>query len=148
MFVTAAVSMIPVVELRGGIPFGMALGLSYWQALAAGVIGNMVPLPFIIVYIRRVFRWMRKRIPRLGRLVDSLEAKAGRKGSKVKRCRYLGLYIFVALPLPGTGGWTGALAAAFLNMRLKNALPSIFFGILTAGLIMALLSRLAIGILT
>ena len=147
MLATAVVSMIPVVELRGGIPFGTALGLTPWQALLAAVVGNMIPLPFIIVYIRRIFQWMRARFPRLGGFVDALENKAHLKGRRVQKYRLLGLYIFVALPLPGTGGWTGALAAAFLNIRLKAALPSIFCGILTAGLIMTFLTQTVAGII-
>lgn len=132
---TILVSMVPVVELRGGIPFGVGLGLPHWVAFLAAVIGNMLPIPFIVVYIRRIFQWMRRHLPRLDRLVDKLEAKAHIKGKKVTRFKYLGLMIFVAIPLPGTGGWTGALAAAFLDMRLRKALPAIFAGILIAGLL-------------
>ena len=148
MLLTAVVSMVPVVELRGGIPFGTALGLSPWQTLIAAVFGNMAPLPFIIVYIRRVFRWMRRKVPRLGGMVNALEKKAHLKGETVQKYRWLGLYIFVSIPLPGTGGWTGALAAAFLNMRLKQALPAVFFGVLTAGLIMTFLTQTVSGFLT
>ncbi len=132
---TMLVSMIPVVELRGGLPFGVALGLAPWKALMAGIIGNLIPLPFIVVYIRRVFQWMRRRLPRLDGLVDSLERKAHLKGSKVNKYKYLGLMIFVAIPLPGTGGWTGALAAAFLDMPLRKALPSLIAGVCIAGVI-------------
>ena len=131
---TVLVSMIPIVELRGGIPFGVAtLGLPYGAAFTAAIIGNMIPVPFIVVYIRRVFLWMRRRLPWLNNLVDKLEKKAHLKGQKVTKYKYLGLMIFVAIPLPGTGGWTGALIAAFLDMRLKKALPSIFGGVLIAG---------------
>ncbi len=133
--------MVPVVELRGGIPFGAALGLSRWQALVAGVAGNMLPTPFIVVYIRRIFLWMRGRFPRLRRVVDSLERKASSKGRTVLRYQYLGLFILVAIPLPGTGAWTGALVAAFLNLRLKKALPAILLGVITAGLIMTFLTH-------
>lgn len=147
MLLTAAVSMAPVVELRGGIPFGTALGLAYWQALAAGVLGNLIPVPFIIVYIRRFFRWTRERFPKLGGAVARLEEKAHLKGRAVTKYRYLGLYILVAVPLPGTGAWTGALVAALLDIRLKNAIPAIFFGVLTAGLIMTGLSQAVAGTL-
>ena len=142
MLLTAMVSMIPVLELRGGIPFGTALGLNAWQALGAAVVGNILPLPFIIVYIRRVFAWLREHFPRLGSMVDALEKKAHLKGDTMKKYGWIGLYIFVAIPLPGTGGWTGALAAAFLDIRLKRAIPSIFLGILTAGLIMTGLTQM------
>ena len=148
MLLTAAVSMIPVVELRGGIPFGTALGLNRWLALLAAVAGNMLPAPLIIVYIRRVLLWLRRRFPRLQRLVDTLERKANLKGEAVERFQSLGLYILVAVPLPGTGAWTGALVAAFLNLRLRRALPPIFLGVVTAGMIITFLTRtvtLAIG---
>ena len=130
---TMLVSMLPIIELRGGIPFGVALGLNPWAAFFASVVGNLLPLPFIVVYIRRIFLWMRRHMPRLNDLVDKLERKAHLKGRKVTRYKYLGLMIFVAIPLPGTGGWTGALIAAFLDMRLKKAIPSIFGGVLIAG---------------
>ena len=133
MVFTTLVSMVPVVELGGGLPFGVALGLPYWAAYLSAVVGNILPAPFIVVYIRRIFQWMRRRLPRLDHLVDRLEAKAHLKGRKVTKYKYLGLMLFVAMPLPGTGAWTGALAAAFLDMPLRKALPSIFAGVLIAG---------------
>lgn len=133
MVSTILVSMVPVLELRFGIPWGVAHGLSHWTAFLCAVLGNMIPLPFIVVYIRRIFKWMRRHLPQLDRVVDKLEAKAHLKGRKVTKYRYLGLMIFVAIPLPGTGGWTGALIAAFLDMRLRKAMPSILAGILIAG---------------
>ena len=133
MVSTILVSMVPVLELRGGIPWGVAHGLSHFAAFVCAVIGNMIPLPFIVVYIRRIFKWMRRHLPQLDHMVDRLEAKAHLKGRKVTKYRYLGLMIFVAIPLPGTGGWTGALVAAFLDMRLRKAMPAIFAGVLIAG---------------
>ena len=133
MTFTVLVSMIPVIELRGGIPFGVALGLTHWEAFLAAVIGNLLPLPFIVVYIRRVFQWMRRHLPALNSLVDKLEKKAHLKGRKVTKYKYLGLLIFVAIPLPGTGGWTGALAAAFLDMPLRKAWPAMIAGVFIAG---------------
>ncbi len=130
---TVVVSMAPVLELRFGIPWGVAHGLSHFAAFVAAVIGNMIPIPFIVVYIRRIFKWMRRHLPQLDRVVDKLEAKAHLKGRKVTKYRYLGLMIFVAIPLPGTGGWTGALVAAFLDMSLRKSLPAIFAGVLIAG---------------
>lgn len=143
---TMLVSMVPVIELRGGIPFGVGLGLPYWAAFTAAVAGNLLPIPFILVYIRRIFKWMRRHLPRLDRVVDKLEAKAHLKGKKVTKFKYLGLMIFVAIPLPGTGGWTGALAAAFLDMPLRKALPSIFAGILLAGCIMSAVTFLGFNL--
>ena len=138
---TALVSMLPVVELRGGIPFGVSAGLPVWAAFIAAVIGNLIPVPFIIVYIRRIFQWMRTKLPRLNKLVDALERKAHLKGQKVTRYKYLGLIILVAIPLPGTGAWTGSLAAAFLDMPLRKAIPSIIAGVLIAGLVIGLLAQ-------
>ena len=145
---TMLVSMLPVIELRGGVPFGTALGLPVWQALIAAVVGNMIPIPFIVVYIRRILKWMRRRIPRVGRLVDKLEKKAHLKGRTVSRYKYLGLFIFVAIPLPGTGGWTGALVAAFLDMPLRRAVPSILCGVIAAGLIMTFLTHTVTTVVT
>ena len=138
---TMLVSMLPVVELRLGIPFGIGtLGLPEWAALTAAVIGNLIPVPFIIVYIRRIFQWMRRRLPKLNSLVDRLERKAHLKGQKVTKYKYLGLMLFVAIPLPGTGAWTGSLAAAFLDMPLRKAIPSIVAGVLIAGMAITNLS--------
>ncbi len=144
---TMLVSMLPIVELRGGVPFGTALGLSPLAALCAGVVGNLLPIPFIIVYIRRIFQWMRRRFPRLNRMVDRLERKAHLKGRSVSRYKYLGLYIFVAIPLPGTGAWTGALAAAFLDMPLRKALPPIILGVITAGMIMTFATGFVVDVI-
>ena len=137
---TVLVSMLPVVELRGGIPFGVAAGLPVWAAFIAAVIGNLIPVPFIIVYIRRVFQWMRRKLPRLNSLVDALEQKAHLKGQKVTRYKYLGLMLLVAIPLPGTGAWTGSLAAAFLDMPLRRAVPAVVAGVLIAGIAISILT--------
>lgn len=146
MLFTMLVSMVPVIELRGGVPFGTALGLAPGQALIAAIVGNMLPIPFIIVYIRRIFYWMRRKSARLNRLVDKLERKAHLKGEKVSKYKYIGLWIFVAIPLPGTGAWTGSLAAAFLGMRLRKALPAVVMGVLTAGCIMLALTHVGINL--
>ena len=138
---TMLMAMLPVIELRGGIPFGTALGLSPWAAMAACIAGNLLPVPFLIVYSRRVLRWLRRRFPALGRTVDALERKAHLKGRKVTKYKYFGLFLFVAVPLPGTGAWTGSLAAAFLDMPLRRALPSIALGVGTAGVIVTMLTH-------
>lgn len=144
---TMLVSMVPIIELRGGVPFGVAvLGLPSWLAFPAAVLGNVLPAPFIIVYIRRIFLWMRRHLPRLNGMVDALERKAHLKGQKVLRYQSLGLWLFVAIPLPGTGAWTGCLAAAFLDMRLKKALPAVILGVITAGCIMLILTHMGINL--
>ena len=135
------VSMVPIVELRGSM--GLALSetfmgdaIPYWQALPLCVIGNMLPVPFIIIYIRKVFAWIRCHMQWLDDFVTKIENKAHLKGQTVQKYGALGLCILVAIPLPGTGAWTGALAAVLLDMRLKKALPSIFLGVLIAAAIM------------
>ncbi|MCI8678496.1 MAG: small multi-drug export protein [Lawsonibacter sp.] len=143
---TMLVSMIPVIELRGGLPFGVALGLPYYLAFPAAVIGNLIPAPFIIVYIRRIFELLRRYLPSLNGLIDKLEKKAHLKGKKVQKYQYIGLWLFVAIPLPGTGAWTGSLAAAFLGMRLKKAMPAVVLGVLTAGCIMLGLTHVGVNL--
>ncbi|MCI9294433.1 MAG: small multi-drug export protein [Lawsonibacter sp.] len=143
---TMLVSMIPVIELRGGLPFGVALGLPYYLAFPAAVIGNLIPAPFIIVYIRRIFELLRRYLPSLNGLIDKLEKKAHLKGKKVQKYQYVGLWLFVAIPLPGTGAWTGSLAAAFLGMRLKKAMPAVVLGVLTAGCIMLGLTHVGVNL--
>jgi len=142
---TFFISMVPVIELRGGLPYGIALGLDYPVALAMAVLGNMVPMPFIIVYIRRIFAWVRRINPWCERVVSALERKAHLKGKTVQKYSALGLCIFVAIPLPGTGAWTGALIAAILDMRLKRAIPSIFLGVCIAA---AIMTAVTFGVLT
>ena len=137
---TFFLSMVPVIELRGGLPYGIALGLDYPVALIAAVLGNMVPVPFIIVYIRYVFTWLRRRSAWWDLRITRLERKAHLKGRVVRKYSAIGLCILVAIPLPGTGAWTGALVAAVLDMRLKRALPSIFLGVCIAAAIMTMVT--------
>ena len=142
LFYTFLIAMLPVVELRGAIPVGVGmLGRSALPSVyLAAVLGNMLPVPFIIVYIRRIFQWLRRRSRRLDGLVTRLETKAHLKGRMVTRYKYLGLCILVAIPLPGTGAWTGALVAAFLDMRLRSAVPAIFLGVVIAGSLVSLVT--------
>ena len=146
LLMTFLVAMVPVIELRGGLPFGVALGLPYYLAFPAAVIGNLIPAPFIIVYIRRIFELLRRYLPSLNGLIDKLEKKAHLKGKKVQKYQYIGLWLFVAIPLPGTGAWTGSLAAAFLGMRLKKAMPAVVLGVLTAGCIMLGLTHVGVNL--
>ena len=115
---TVLVSMLPVVELRGGIPFGVAAGLPLPLAAVASVIGNLLPIPFLILFTRRIFLWLQAHIPSLGSLVHRLEKKAEAKKELVLRYQFWGLVLLVAVPLPGTGAWTGALVATVINLRL------------------------------
>lgn len=130
-FITAA---IPVLEVRGAIPIGVAAGLPIPLVTVVAIIGNFLPVPFILLLIRRVFRWFRK-FPRLNELVEQLERRAHLKGRKVQKYRTFGLVLLVAIPLPGTGAWTGALVADILDMRMRTALPAIFLGIVIAAMV-------------
>ena len=140
LIATFFISMAPIIELRGGLPYGIALGLDYPLALAAAVLGNMVPVPFIIVYIRHVFTLLRKRSKWWDEKITRLEKKAHLKGRVVRKYSTIGLCILVAIPLPGTGAWTGALVAAVLDMRLKKAIPAIFLGVCIAAAIMTMVT--------
>jgi uncharacterized membrane protein len=135
--------MLPIVELRGAIPVGMVAGMLPWEAFAVAVIGNMLPIPIILLFLRKVLKWLR-RFPRFARLVDKLEAKGSKSAEKIRKYEKWGLLIFVAIPLPGTGAWTGSLAAAMLDMKLKDALIYIFGGVVVAGVIITLIMSLGL----
>ncbi|MBQ6315429.1 MAG: small multi-drug export protein [Mogibacterium sp.] len=132
--------MVPVVELRGAIPYGVVAGLSVHTAFILAVIGNLVPIPVLIVFTRKVFEWLRTKSEGLDRMVRKLEQKADDKKEIVERYKFWGLMILVAIPLPGTGAWTGALVAAMMDMRLKRAMPAIIVGVIVAGIIVTTLT--------
>ena len=136
---TMIIAMAPVLELRGAIPYGLAQGLPFWPVFAVSLVGNVLPVPFLILFIRPVFAFLR-RSRLLGPLIERLERRAHLKGRKVNRYKALGLFILVAIPLPGTGAWTGALVAAFLDIRMRNALLAIALGLLAAGILVSLVS--------
>ena len=138
---TMFISMLPVVELRGGLPAGVAMGLPIPAAFFSSLVGNMIPVPFVILFVRPLFRWVRIHIPKLGHFVSTLEARAQAKSVNVVRYQTWGLLLFVAIPLPGTGAWTGALVAALLGRRLSHAMLSIGAGVTTACCIVALLCK-------
>ena len=138
---TILVSMLPVVELRGGIPFGVAAGLPMPAAFLAAFIGNMLPVPFLILFVRRLLTWLKGNVPLFRGAVNWLEQRTERKKATVRKYQFWGLFLFVAIPLPGTGAWTGAMIAAALDMRLSKAVPAITAGVLTAGAIITLLTH-------
>lgn len=144
---TMLISMLPVVELRGGLPAGVAMGLPIPVAFAASLVGNMIPVPFIILFVRPLFRWVRIHIPKLEGFISHLEARAEAKSADVLRYQTWGLLIFVAIPLPGTGAWTGSLIAAMLEMRVREAFPPIALGVVTAGIIVAVVTYGAASLL-
>lgn len=135
LIMTFFVAMLPVLELRGAIPIGTAAGLDPRVVFITAIIGNLVPVPFIIIFIRRVFAWMRGKSEFFDRIVTRMEEKAAKNAQKVYRYENIGLFLLVAIPLPGTGAWTGSLVAAFLDMRLKRCIGPIFLGVLAAGII-------------
>ena len=132
---TLMFSMLPIVELRGGIPLGVGMGLPLPLAVTAAVIGNMLPVPFIILFIRRIYLWLQRRIPPLRGLLERLERRVEEKKDLVLRYQFWGLLLLVAVPLPGTGAWTGAMVAAVMDLRMKRSMPAIFAGVLIAAAI-------------
>ena len=135
LLMTLLIAMTPVLELRAAIPAGVIAGLDLRLVVATAIIGNLIPIPFIIVFIRRIFKWMQTKSERLAQLVKRMEEKADRKKDKVLKYEFWGLMLFVAIPLPGTGAWTGALIAAMLDMQLKRAFPAIAAGVVIAAMI-------------
>ena len=140
ILLTFLVAMVPGVALRGAIPFGVVRGLNLWTAIIASVLGNLVPVPFIILFIRRIFAWMRAHMPKLDGLVTRMEKKAEKNRAAVEKYAFWGLAMLVAIPLPGTGAWTGALVAAMMEMRLKRAFPAIVIGVVIAGVIVSIVT--------
>ena len=134
-----AVSMVPIIELRGAIPLGVGLGLHWLWVYIISVIGNMIPVPFVLLLIRPFIEWLlhSKAFNKVGVWLDN---RTKEKSMKLTKYKKLGLFIFVAIPFPGTGAYTGAMVAGILNMRLKDALPAIIAGVLVAGLAMLAIS--------
>lgn len=139
------ISLMPILELRGGLVAASLLGVPWHIAFPICIIGNMLPIPFILLFIKQIFKFLRK-FPGFRTIIPKLEKKAGEKGSLINRGRFIGLYSFVAIPLPGTGAWMGALAACLLDIRIKRSFPIIFLGVLTAGIIMSILSYFIPGL--
>lgn len=130
------ISLLPILELRGGMIAARLLEMDFLKAFIISYIGNMIPIPFIILFIKKIFEFLR-RFKFFEKIITKLEAKTERNKDKVLRYKSWGLLIFVAIPLPGTGGWTGALMAALLGIPFKRSLPSIALGVFIAGLIMS-----------
>ncbi len=133
------VSLFPVLELRGGMIAARILEINFIEAFLICYLGNMLPIPFILLFIRKIFALMRKS-KFLSGIVDRLEKRAEKKKGTIKKYKEWGLLLFVAIPLPGTGGWTGALIAALMDLRMKKCLPIIALGVFIAGLIMSLIT--------
>ena len=129
------ISLLPIVELRGAIPFGVALGVDWRLVYFLSVIGNIIPAPFIILFFRPIIEYL-ENTKLFGALASKIKNRANSKIKSVNKYKMLGLFLFVAIPLPGTGAWTGAAVAALMKMRLKHSLPAIAAGVLTAGILM------------
>ncbi len=133
------ISLFPVLEIRGGMIASLLLDIDFIKAFFICYLGNMLPIPFILLFIKKIFSLMRKN-KHLRKIVEKLEARSDKKKGTMEKYKEWGLLFFVAIPLPGTGGWTGALIAALMDMRIKKALPIIALGVLVAGLIMSLIT--------
>ena len=138
------ISMVPIIELRLGVPFAIGLGLDYFPALAVCVIGNIIPVPFVYFFARKFLKWGARQ-KCIGKFCGFCLQKGERAGQKLvaKTGRYglfIALLLFVGIPLPGTGAWTGTLAASFLDMGFKSTVISVTLGVILAGCIMALAS--------
>lgn len=145
-FIIFLISMVPILELRGGLlAAGPALlDVPMWQAIPICFIGNLVPIPFILLLITKIFDWM-KGTKKLKPLVEKLEHKAMNQSANIEKYEFWGLVAFVGIPLPGTGAWTGALIAALLGIRFRKAFPAIVLGLVVATVIMTLLSYTVLG---
>lgn len=134
-------SMIPIIELRGGIPLGMALGLPWWQSFIYAVIGNMIPVPFILLFIKKIIAWTTTcRIKFLNKFGNWLVKKAEKNREKIEKYSFWGVCLFVAIPLPMTGAWTGTLVASVIDMKFWKAMLSAFIGVLIAATVVTLIA--------
>lgn len=139
--VVFVISMVPLIELRGAIPYGLALGLDPFLTYALAIVGNCLPVPFILFFIRKILAWMQASRVAFFRKVATFVVEKGQRGfHKVQKYAVFGLFLFVAIPLPGTGAWTGSLIAALLDMKKRYAFPSVFLGVLCAGILMSLIT--------
>lgn len=137
-------SMVPVIELRGAIPVGVAHGIPFVENFILSCVGNMLPVPFVILFVRKLFAWFKeKRI--MYRAIVWVENHVLKKEYMLRKYSLIGLCILVAIPLPGTGAWTGAMLAGLLNMRLRQALPTIGLGVIIAGLVVCGVSYGVVG---
>lgn len=139
------ISLFPILELRGGLIAAKLLGVKFIPAFIICFIGNMLPIPFILLFIRKIFQWLKK-IKGVNNLIEKLEVRTMRKSKTIEKYREWGLLFFVGIPLPGTGGWTGALLAALMDLRMKKAFPIIALGVFIAGVIMSVLTYLVPGL--
>ena len=144
------ISMVPLIELRAGVPFAVGMGLDYTSALVICVIGNMLPVPVIYLFARKVLQWGRDK-KYIGKFFTFCIEKGEKGGQKLTRAAgrkglFVALMLFVGIPLPGTGAWTGTLAASFLNMGIKSTTVAVCLGVIIAGIIMGVVSMAGLHI--
>ena len=145
-WIVFVISLFPILELRGGMIAAKLLDVEFVKAFFICYVGNILPLPFILLFIRKIFQFL-KRSEKIGKMIEKLEIRSMRKSESVKKYRLWGLFAFVAIPLPGTGGWTGSLIAALLDMRISHSFPVIAVGVLVANIIMSIFSYGFLGAL-
>lgn len=134
------ISMLPIIELRGAIPFGvLTMNIPFWQVYWTAVAGNILPVPFLILFAGKVLRFCAK-LPKVGHLFQKIIDIGHRKIKTINTTIWLGLFLFVAIPLPGTGAWTGCLIATLLGMRVRQAFFPIALGVMASGIIMGIMS--------
>ena len=138
------ISMIPILELRGGLLAASLLNVSMMKAIPICIIGNIIPIPFILLFIKQIFKWLKKTKLFRG-LIIKLENRAMGKSDQIKRYEFLGLLLFVGVPLPGTGAWTGSLIASLLEVDIKKSSVAIFCGLIMATVIMYVVSYGIVG---
>lgn len=134
-------SMLPIIELRGAIPLGAGFGLPWWQTYLIAVVGNMLPVPIILLFVKSVLTWMsRCRVRLFNRIANKMFQKAEKNRERIQRYAFWGLTLFVAIPLPATGAWTGTLVAALFDMKFWRSMLSAAIGVMIAGVVMTLIS--------
>ena len=138
------ISMIPILELRGGLIAASLLQVPITAAVPICIIGNVIPVPFILLFIRQIFKWFRN-VPLIGGIIRRLEKRAMSKSDSIKQYEFWGLVFFVGVPLPGTGAWTGSLIAALLEVDFKKAILAVVLGIISATVIMSIVSYGLLG---
>ena len=140
------VSMLPLVELRGGLILAPLFGIPIWKAIGICLVGNIIPIPFILLFIKRIFRFMKDHNILKG-LVEKLEARASRKSAGAEKGEFLFLLLFVGIPLPGTGAWMGSLIASLFDFKMKRAVVAIFLGLLMAAILVDMIFYGLVGML-
>ncbi len=139
------ISMLPILELRGGLIAAALLGISPYVAVPVCIIANLLPIPFVLLFIRKILDFL-KRFKKIGKWITKLEEKTESKGEKIKKSEFAGLMLFVGIPLPGTGAWTGSLAAVLFGIKFKKAMLATVAGVFIATAIMLVFTYLIPGL--